>query len=250
MKKHFVKNANYRRFMTAIARIERRGAEESSLILLYGPPGVGKTRTVNHYGAMTDAITVPGMHDMNVAYVRDCLKDATGIDAKGRWAEAKALKQYFAEHRYPIIFDEAQHGLTEKAAVIEYLRAITDHAEVPLVLVCHTSEAKRFSKHDHQATRIGCVCELEVATQEDADQYIAELIRWVSVSTALPQDGELVLLWTEGDDSPWMGYLDGVTWRSAEGFPIPMTDRTHWASMPTGPAPAQPIEARHEEAAA
>lgn len=175
MKKHFVKNANYRRFMTAIARIERRGAEESSLVLVYGPPGVGKTRTVNHYGAMTDAITVPGMHGMNVAYVRDCLKDATGVDVKGRWAEAKALKQYFAEHRYPIIFDEAQHGLPEKAAVIEYLRAITDHAEVPLVLVCHTSEAKRFSKQDHQATRIGCVCELEVATQEDADQYIAEL---------------------------------------------------------------------------
>ena len=175
MKKHFVKNANYRRFMTAISRIERRGAEESSLILVYGPPGVGKTRTVNHYGAMTDAITVPGMHEMNVAYVRDCLKDATGIDVKGRWAEAKALKEFFAEHRYPIIFDEAQHGLADKAAVIEYLRAITDHAEVPLILVCHTSEAKRFSRHDHQATRIGCVCELEVATQEDADQYIEEL---------------------------------------------------------------------------
>lgn len=78
----------------------------------------------------------------------------------------------------------------------------------------------------------------------------AELIRWVSVSTALPQDGELVLLWTEGDDSPWMGYLDGPEWRSAEGFPAPMTSDLFWAPMPTGPAPAQPIEARHEEAAA
>jgi DNA transposition AAA+ family ATPase len=175
MKKHFVKNANYRRFMTGITRIERRGAEESSLILVYGPPGVGKTRTVNHYGAMTDAITVPGMHGMNVAYVRDCLKDASGIDIRGRWAESKALKEFFREYRYPIIFDEAQHGLTDKGACIEYLRAITDHAEVPLVLVCHTSEAKRFSKHDHQATRIGVVCELEIATLEDCAQYIDEL---------------------------------------------------------------------------
>lgn len=80
----------------------------------------------------------------------------------------------------------------------------------------------------------------------------AELVRWVSVSTDLPQDGELVLLWSDGDEYPWMGYLDGPEWRSAEGFPVPMTSNLFWASMPTGPALAQPVEAvetRHEEAA-
>ena len=76
MKKHFVKNANYRRFMTAIARIQRRGAEESSLILVYGPPGVGKTRTVNHYGAMTDAITTCEPDTAKIAR-RDTLRSAS-----------------------------------------------------------------------------------------------------------------------------------------------------------------------------
>ena len=75
----------------------------------------------------------------------------------------------------------------------------------------------------------------------------AELIRWVSVSAELPDDGELVLLWLPGDECPWLGYLDGPEWRSAEGFPVPMTSGLFWAAMPTGPAPAQPIEARHEE---
>lgn len=78
----------------------------------------------------------------------------------------------------------------------------------------------------------------------------AELIRWTSIKAALPGDGELVLLWSPADDSPWVGYLDGAVLRSAEGIPIPMSSDLFWAAMPTGPAPAQPIESRHEEAEA
>ena len=57
----------------------------------------------------------------------------------------------------------------------------------------------------------------------------------------------MVLLWLPGDECPWLGYLDGAEWRSAEGIPVPMTSGMFWASMPTGPAPAKPVEARHEE---
>ncbi len=78
----------------------------------------------------------------------------------------------------------------------------------------------------------------------------AELIRWASVSDALPSLGELVLLWRDGDENPWIGYAEGDIWRSAEGMPFPLMSVTHWAAMPTGPAPAQPIESRHEEAEA
>lgn len=76
----------------------------------------------------------------------------------------------------------------------------------------------------------------------------AELIRWVSVQDALPDDGELVLFWGAEDDSPWLGYLDGAELRSAEGLPFPMMSGLFWAAMPAGPASTQPAEARHEEA--
>ena len=74
----------------------------------------------------------------------------------------------------------------------------------------------------------------------------AELIRWVSVQDTLPDDGELVLLWLPGDECPWLGYLDGADWRSAEGIPVPMTAGMFWAAMPAGPAPMPTVEARHE----
>lgn len=90
------------------------------------------------------------MYGATAAYVRDCLKDATGT-MKGRWAEAKALKEFFREHRYSIIFDEAQHGLADKAAVIEYFRAITDaSAADPRYL-----RSQALPLLDHQATSRG-----------------------------------------------------------------------------------------------
>lgn len=82
----------------------------------------------------------------------------------------------------------------------------------------------------------------------------AELVRWVSTDDARPCHGEMVLLWAPGDEGPWMGYFDGEGWRShgdiPGGLPYPSTSVTHWASMPTGPATGQSVEAPREEPAA
>lgn len=77
----------------------------------------------------------------------------------------------------------------------------------------------------------------------------AELIRWTATAAEMPDplSGELLLLWASSDEFPWVGYLDGDFWRSAEGLPFPLDSVTHWAAMPKGPAPMPAIEARHEE---
>jgi len=78
----------------------------------------------------------------------------------------------------------------------------------------------------------------------------AELVRWVSTDDARPRHGEMVLLWAPGDEGPSMGYFDGEGWCSHGGLLYPITSVTHWASMPTGPATGQPVEAPREEPAA
>jgi len=66
-----------------------------------------------------------------------------------------------------------------------------------------------------------------------------ESINWVAVADELPDEGVVVLLFTEGDGEPvWPGYFDEVTahgyvWRTAEGLHI--ENITHWAEMPAGP---------------
>lgn len=63
-----------------------------------------------------------------------------------------------------------------------------------------------------------------------------ELIRWTRISERMPDDGELVLLFSKDDDSPWIGYRDGLIWRGADGMPFPMAELMYWAAMPAGPA--------------
>lgn len=78
-----------------------------------------------------------------------------------------------------------------------------------------------------------------------------ELIRWVRTADELPAEDELVLLWRDGDSSPWVGYRGrnlrrGDHWCGADGEPFDISRATHWAA-PKGPAPLPSIESRHEE---
>lgn len=177
MRTHYVKTSNHQRFMGAIAAVENRGSPEACILRLTGHPGTGKTCTVDHWGASTDAILIDAVPGMGITFIRDYLADQTGIKEPRRFAQDKAFVDHFKRSGQPIILDEAQHGLPNKAECIEYLRRIAERARTILVLVCHSSEAYRFSEDRlaHIATRISAAPELKPASVEDAAIYLAEL---------------------------------------------------------------------------
>lgn len=177
MRQHYVKTSNHTRFMGAIAAVENRGSPEACILRLTGQPGTGKTCTVDHWGASTDAILIDAVPGMGITFVRDYLADQTGIKEPRRFAQDKAFVEHFKRSQQPIILDEAQHGLPHKAECIEYLRRIAERARIILVLVCHSSEAHRFSEDRlaHIATRISAAPELRPASIEDCVAYLAEL---------------------------------------------------------------------------
>lgn len=186
MKQHFVKTSNHQRLMAHVKAVENRGSPEACIMLLTGAPGVGKSRNIDNYGSDTDAIYLEGIPGMSLAFVRDYLADQTGIVAKGKFAQYKSMVDHFKNSGQPIILDEAQHGLPNKAEVIEYLRRIAEQAGVILVLVCHTSERHRFSadRLAHIATRITAAPELKPASVEDCALYLAGLCE-VAVDSAI-----------------------------------------------------------------
>ncbi|MCK6396043.1 DUF551 domain-containing protein [Zoogloea sp.] len=71
-----------------------------------------------------------------------------------------------------------------------------------------------------------------------------ELIRWVSVSKAVPDADETALLRIVGPTETyvWAGYYDGERWVSAEGVPLGGDVVTHWAEFPAGPAVSDAAE--------
>jgi len=62
---------------------------------------------------------------------------------------------------------------------------------------------------------------------------LIETIVWVPVSERLPDSDLTVNLFdAEASEPVWPGYLDGDTWRSADGMPA---TPSHWSDMPGGP---------------
>ena len=177
MKQHFVKTENHRRFISGIAMLENRASPERCILPVIGKPGVGKTRTVDNWGSLNDAVFLEGMPSMSPRYVRDALLAETGVRAKGKYAEDVAFVDFFANGGEPraIILDECQHGFPNKAECIEYLRRIAEKAQTILIIVCHSSESRLLEKYDHIKTRIGCVCELQPPSPQDTADYAGEL---------------------------------------------------------------------------
>ena len=51
MRPTFVKTQNYQRFMGALEALEARGASECRLVVVDGPPGLGKTTILSRWAA-------------------------------------------------------------------------------------------------------------------------------------------------------------------------------------------------------
>lgn len=179
MKNHYVETSNHERFMAGIRAAEARGSRERCMALVTGIPGAGKTCTLYNWGAFNTSIHMDGIPSMSVRFLNDYLSDQTGIpyNPNKKFAFDKALNEYLKATRRPIVLDEAQHGLPDKAECIEYLRRVAERAGILLVLVCHTSERHRFTGADraHIADRIHTEIELKEATPDDCAAYLKSL---------------------------------------------------------------------------
>lgn len=176
MRLKYVKTSNHERFLSAVKALESAG-RDSRIALLSGEPGTGKTSTVDNWGSLRNAFLLEGMPGMSPAYMRDYLADQTGALGKTRFATDKALVEYFKRTQQPILLDEAQHALPDKAAALEYLRRVADQSGVLLLLICHTSERHRFAENNlaHIGTRISAEIRFETATPDDCALYLKEL---------------------------------------------------------------------------
>jgi len=176
MKHQYVITSNHNRLMSGIQAVENRGSQNKNIVLLTGEPSAGKTYSIDNWGSDANALALEGLPTMNLTYVTDWLADQTGVHEKRKFNQQKAVESWFKETGFPIVFDEAQHGLKDKAACIEYLRRLTELSGTYLVLVCHTSERHNFAanKVAHIASRISNIIELKRANHADCALYLGE----------------------------------------------------------------------------
>lgn len=177
MKKSFVETRNVERFRAALAAVEQRGAPEASWLLVSGDPALGKSTAVKQWAAKKPAIYLRAKELWTPSFFLRDLAVELGEDEDG------SLKSVFGRviarighSQAPIVIDEVQHCLRNRAAVLEELRDITDTTETVAVLVTGVEQVQsRISKHAQISSRIARVIDFKPSTVEDIGLMCAQL---------------------------------------------------------------------------
>ena len=175
MKRIFVKNTNARNFETYISKMQKRGPQESGLLLVTGRPGDGKTATLYNYAGRVNAVMLTAGVDSTPRRLMVELAEKLGIEASSNYQ--REIEAVIARNGYTIILDEAGFALANKAACVEKLREITDKTLTLLVMVVMKHDMIKLSqpKLKQLADRISDICEFQRATLEDVQLACLQL---------------------------------------------------------------------------
>ncbi len=187
MKPVFIpKVSNVMAWLGAFNALKNRGASESCLMLVDGEPGLGKTGTAVWWGVQNQAIHVRAKQGWTHSWcLRDIYAAATGRPSQTRdtaklfEAVVAALTARQAQaarvgHATTVLLiDEADHAVAAGRDVVEGIRDITDHLEIPTVLVGMDRIRKRLDRYPQVASRISQKVEFKPLTVDDVRAVIA-----------------------------------------------------------------------------
>lgn len=168
MKKGFVQNSNYARFLQAVKAVEQRGAREASLMLVTGPAGLGKSETVDRFAVDANALYLRAKETWTkrgmLVEMAETLRIPTNLsnhEMQARIIGAVGPRQT------PIIIDEAEHTVRTTASILECVRDISDLTETLVVLVGMETIENRIARYPQISSRIAQVVHFQPLTEKD-----------------------------------------------------------------------------------
>lgn len=176
MRSQFVKTENYRAFVSAVKAVEQRGAAEAGMMLVYGQPGLGKSHIISRWAAETGAIFLRAGKDWTPRYALVELANELRLDSRGTSQQLFArLLEPIARNQLPIIIDEAEFALANRAAVLGKIRDISDRAENTVILVGMQDIQRDIKRYGQISSRIARVVEFTPATLDDVRNACKQL---------------------------------------------------------------------------
>ncbi len=203
MKKAFVQNSNYVRFVEAVKAVEQRGAREASILLVTGPAGLGKSETVDRFAVDTNAIYLRAKETWTKRGLLTEMADSLKLSTTGRNQEVQArIIGHVAARQTPIVIDEAEFTVRSTASILECVRDISDLTEVLVILVGMETIESRIARYPQISSRVAQVVNFLPLSAQDVllttrqlaeikigDDVVAELHRQSEGRTRLVMNG-------------------------------------------------------------
>jgi len=176
MKKGFVQNSNYARFLQAVKAVDARGAREASMMLVTGAAGLGKSETVDRFAVDTNAVYLRAKETwtkrgllVEMAETLRIPTNTTNHEMQARIIGAIGARQT------PIIIDETEFTVKSTASILECERDISDLTETLVVLVGMETIESRIARFPQISSRIGQVVQFQPLTEQDVQLACKQL---------------------------------------------------------------------------
>lgn len=181
MKKVFARTSNVNNFVSAMTRLMKREDGIPGMALIYGEPGLGKTRTTLWWCAQNDGVFIRTKKLMTGRWLLEEIVAELGEAPMRRTSDLfrQAVEQLLERPR-TLFIDEADY-LAHDARVIETLRDLHDTTGTPLVLIGMDQADKKLIRFKHLYDRFSEIVRFHPLTESDV-RAIAEQMCEVKLS--------------------------------------------------------------------
>ncbi len=175
MRKIFVKTQNVKNFITLINSLQNKPDGVSKMALVYGEPGLGKSRTALWLATQNDAVYIRSANLMTGRWFLEELTEE--LDEIPRYWTSDLFKQCvnkLTEKPQMIIIDEIDY-LAGDQKTIETIRDIHDKTNVPIIFVGMTLAQKKLQRYRHLYDRISDIVQFKAFSVNDVREIVTQL---------------------------------------------------------------------------
>lgn len=149
MKKIFAVTANTELFTELVTSLENRDSGIPGLGLIFGEPGLGKTRTAIWYADKTGAVFIRALATATVRSFLEELVIELGYEPMYRASDIyKQAEKSLSENPRLLIVDEIDR-LAGRWQAIEVLRDLTDQTGIPILMIGMDSSERKLARFKH-----------------------------------------------------------------------------------------------------
>lgn len=175
MHKLFVKTRNVKNFIGLMNNLIDKSNDVPKMGLIYGDPGLGKSRTAVWWATQNDAVYVRAKNKMTCRWLLEKIVYELGESPSRKMADL--IEQCITHLRLKpqvIIIDEVDY-LINRHRIVETLRDLHDLTGVPMVLIGMQEAKTKLGKYRHLYDRISEIIEFKPFSKDDLDVIIEEL---------------------------------------------------------------------------
>ena len=175
MHKLFVKTRNVKNFIGLMNNLIDKSNEVPKMGLIYGDPGLGKSRTAVWWATQNDAVYVRAQNKMTCRWLLEKIVYELGESPSRKMADL--IEQCITHLRLKpqvIIIDEVDY-LINRHRIVETLRDLHDLTGVPIVLIGMQEAKTKLGKYRHLYDRISEIIEFKPFSKDDLDVIVEEL---------------------------------------------------------------------------